>query len=111
MPAYGRFLGTGSTSTTRVIGDHEITGKNVRVQGMVLEGSLLLKGNNTKLTDVRVVSSRNSVMVPGNAEEVRQAVGAFVERHNAEWRVEKNGYASPSTARANWTAANSVEAA
>lgn len=34
-----------------------------------------------------------------NSEEVRQAVGAFVARYNAEWLVEKLGYKSPSAAR------------
>lgn len=34
-----------------------------------------------------------------NAEEVRQAVGAFVTRYNAEWLVEKLGFLSPSQAR------------
>lgn len=28
-------------------------------------------------------------------EEVRQAVGEFVERYNREWRIEKNGFLSP----------------
>lgn len=34
-----------------------------------------------------------------NAEEVRQAVSAFVPRYNAEWLVEKLGFKSPSGAR------------
>jgi transposase InsO family protein len=34
-----------------------------------------------------------------NAQEVRQAVGAFVTRYNAEWLVEKLGFMSPSKAR------------
>lgn len=34
-----------------------------------------------------------------NVEEVRKAVGAFVMRYNAEWRVEKLGFVSPSGAR------------
>lgn len=46
-----------------------------------------------------------------NAEEVRAAVAAFIDRYNAEWRVEKNGYRSPNEARANWLAANIVKAA
>ena len=46
-----------------------------------------------------------------NAQEVRAAVAGFIERYNAEWRVEKNGYRSPNEARANWTAATNVEAA
>ena len=46
-----------------------------------------------------------------NVEEVRQAVGAFVERYNAEWRVEKNGFVSPSEARQTWLAALTKEAA
>jgi transposase InsO family protein len=36
-------------------------------------------------------------------EEVRQAVGAFVERYNQEWRVEKNGFLSPAQIRATLT--------
>lgn len=32
-------------------------------------------------------------------EEVRQAVGEFVERYNQEWRVEKNGFLSPAQTR------------
>jgi transposase InsO family protein len=31
--------------------------------------------------------------------EVRQAVGAFVEQYNRQWRVEKNGFLSPSHMR------------
>ncbi|MDT8442572.1 MAG: integrase core domain-containing protein [Desulfuromonadales bacterium] len=46
-----------------------------------------------------------------NVEEVRQAVAAFVERYNAEWRVEKNGFVSPREARQNWQAALLQEAA
>lgn len=34
-----------------------------------------------------------------NLDEVRRAVAAFVERYNAEWRVEKLGFKSPSEAR------------
>ncbi len=29
------------------------------------------------------------------AQEVRQAVGEFIDRYNREWRVEKNGFLSP----------------
>lgn len=46
-----------------------------------------------------------------NVEEVRQAVAAFVELYNAEWRVEKNGFVSPREARQNWQAALRQEAA
>ena len=46
-----------------------------------------------------------------NVEEVRQAVGAFVELYNAEWRVEKNGFVSPKEARQAWLAALTEEAA
>jgi len=34
--------------------------------------------------------------------EVRQAVGEFVERYNRQWRVEKNGFLSPSQTREAW---------
>lgn len=34
-----------------------------------------------------------------NLDEVRRAVAAFVERYNAEWRVEKLGFKSPLEAR------------
>jgi putative transposase len=37
-----------------------------------------------------------------NIEEVRLAVGKFVEDYNAEWRVEKNGFRSPRQAREAW---------
>lgn len=40
-----------------------------------------------------------------NAEEVRTAVGRFVEIYNNEWRVEKNGGISPREARKTWIAA------
>ena len=33
-------------------------------------------------------------------EEVRRAVGEFVEHYNEQWRVEKNGYLSPRQIRA-----------
>jgi len=46
-----------------------------------------------------------------NVEEVRQAVAEFVERYNAEWRVEKNGFVSPGEARQAWLAALTQEAA
>ena len=35
-------------------------------------------------------------------DEVRDAVRAFVVRHNAEWLIEKNGHRSPLDARAAW---------
>ena len=34
-----------------------------------------------------------------NTEDVRRAVGKFVEDYNAQWRVEKNGFLSPRQAR------------
>jgi len=34
-----------------------------------------------------------------NLAEVREAVAAFVERYNAEWRVEKLGFLTPREAR------------
>lgn len=46
-----------------------------------------------------------------NLDEVRRAVGKFVEDYNAEWRVEKNGFVSPKQAREAWFAALSKEAA
>ena len=46
-----------------------------------------------------------------NLEEVRQAVGKFVEDYNTEWRVEKNGFVSPRQARQAWFAALSQQAA
>lgn len=46
-----------------------------------------------------------------NIEEVRRAVGKFVEDYNAEWRVEKNGFVSPRQARQTWFAALSQQAA
>lgn len=36
-------------------------------------------------------------------DEVRRAVAAFVELYNAEWLIEKLGFASPSRARENFT--------
>jgi transposase InsO family protein len=35
-------------------------------------------------------------------EEVRQAVAAFVQRYNDEWRVEKLGFLTPREAREQW---------
>ena len=46
-----------------------------------------------------------------NIEEVRRAVGKFVQDYNAEWRVEKNGFRSPRQAREAWFAALSKQAA
>ena len=40
-----------------------------------------------------------------NVEEVRAAVGRFVETYNNEWRVEKNSGISPREARKTWFAA------
>jgi putative transposase len=37
-----------------------------------------------------------------NIEEVREAVGQFVERYNAKWLLEKLGYQSPLEARQNY---------
>ena len=34
-----------------------------------------------------------------NVEQVRAAVGAFVQRYNSEWLVEKLGFMSPTAAR------------
>ena len=36
--------------------------------------------------------------------ELRKAIGAFVERYNAEWLIEKNGFLSPTQARHAWYA-------
>jgi transposase InsO family protein len=44
-------------------------------------------------------------------DQVRRAVGKFVEDYNAAWRVEKNGFVSPKEAREAWFAALSKEAA
>lgn len=44
-------------------------------------------------------------------DEVRRAVGKFVEVYNAAWRVEKNGFVSPKEAREAWLADLSKEAA
>jgi transposase InsO family protein len=46
-----------------------------------------------------------------NLDEVRRAVGKFVEDYNAAWRVEKNGFVSPIEAREAWFAVLSKEAA
>jgi len=46
-----------------------------------------------------------------NIEEVRRAVGEFVDLYNAEWRVEKNGFVSPRKAREAWLAALNSKAA
>lgn len=46
-----------------------------------------------------------------NIEEVRQAVGKFVENYNALWRVEKNGFVSPHKAREAWLAETLKKAA
>jgi len=46
-----------------------------------------------------------------NIEEVRRAVGKFVEDYNAQWRVEKNGFVSPRQARQAWFTALSQQAA
>ena len=41
-------------------------------------------------------------------EDVRQAVGEFVERYNDQWLVEKNGFKSPRQARRDWQAAGKM---
>ena len=46
-----------------------------------------------------------------NIEDVRRAVGKFVEDYNDQWRVEKNGFVSPRQARQAWFAALSQQAA
>jgi putative transposase len=46
-----------------------------------------------------------------NTEDVRRAVGKFVEDYNAQWRVEKNGFLSPRQARQAWFEALSQHAA
>ncbi|SHI82817.1 Integrase core domain-containing protein, partial [Malonomonas rubra DSM 5091] len=35
-------------------------------------------------------------------EDVREAVGAFVDLYNREWRVEKNDFKAPSEIRHDW---------
>jgi transposase InsO family protein len=37
-----------------------------------------------------------------NIDELRDAVRVFVERYNAQWLIEKNGYPSPDQARHAW---------
>ncbi|PLY06303.1 MAG: IS3 family transposase, partial [Desulfuromonas sp.] len=37
-----------------------------------------------------------------SVEDVREAVGTFVDRYNREWRVEKNAFKSPSEIRHDW---------
>jgi transposase InsO family protein len=46
-----------------------------------------------------------------NIEEVRQAVGTFVELYNTFWRPEKNGFKTPCEAREAWLSALSTDAA
>lgn len=46
-----------------------------------------------------------------NLDDLRDAVRAFVERYNAQWLVEKNGYQSPNQARQAWRDAASLKAA
>ncbi len=46
-----------------------------------------------------------------NIDDVRCAVGKFVENYNAQWRVEKNGFISPRRARQAWFEALSMQAA
>jgi len=46
-----------------------------------------------------------------NVEEVREAVRAFVEFYNSQWRVEKNGFLSPRQARQAWLRASALDAA
>ena len=46
-----------------------------------------------------------------NLDELRGAVREFVERYNAQWLVEKNGYLSPNQARQAWDHAASLKAA
>ncbi len=46
-----------------------------------------------------------------NITELRDAVRGFVERYNAQWIVEKNGYLSPAQARQAWHAAISLRPA
>jgi putative transposase len=43
-----------------------------------------------------------------NLQEVREAVGGFMDTYNREWLVEKNGFLSPSQARAQWLAQASL---
>jgi putative transposase len=46
-----------------------------------------------------------------STEDMRRAVGKFVEDYNAQWRVEKNGFVSPRQARQAWFEAVSQRAA
>ncbi len=46
-----------------------------------------------------------------NLDELREAVRQFVDRYNAQWLVEKNGFLSPNQAREQWNAAMSVRPA
>ena len=46
-----------------------------------------------------------------NLDDLRDAVRAFVDRYNAEWLVEKNGFLSPNQAREQWNAARSLRPA
>ena len=46
-----------------------------------------------------------------NLEQLRDAVRGFVERYNADWLVEKNGYLSPNQAHQAWNDAISLKAA
>jgi len=41
-------------------------------------------------------------------EDVRRAVGEFVERYNDQWLVEKNSFKSPRQARWDWQAASEM---
>jgi transposase InsO family protein len=46
-----------------------------------------------------------------NLQEVREAVGRFIDSYNREWLVEKNGFLSPWQARAQWLAQASLSRA
>ena len=46
-----------------------------------------------------------------NLDELRNAVRQFVDRYNAQWLVEKNGFLCPNRAREQWNAAMSVRPA
>ncbi len=46
-----------------------------------------------------------------NLDQLRDAVRRFVDRYNAQWLVEKNGFLSPNHAREQWNAAMSVRPA
>lgn len=45
-----------------------------------------------------------------NLDDLRLAAHVFVERYNAQWRVEKKGYPSPNRARQAWVHPASLEA-